>query len=170
VLLLRYHDAGDYLAAVYSPNEKVIYLLDREKGEDGRQLGSMPVAALGPSAVLSAEARGPWAVVSITDGAHTYTSQIVAVSNVTAGGAGPRPENSGSSIPVKNLTLRKSPPLIADEHLEQKLYDARGVYRGSLAGKYWGDFGKEKAILLDAYQPPPLPMPQDWVLVLETGK
>jgi hypothetical protein len=66
--------------------------------------------------------------------------------------------------------LRKSPTLIADEHLDSKLVDARGVYRGSLTGKYWADFGKEKAILLDAYQPPPLPMPQDWVLVLETGK
>jgi hypothetical protein len=169
-LLLRYHDAGNYLAAVYSPSEKTIYLLDREKGEDGRPLGSTPVPALAPNAVLSAEARGPWAVVSITDGTHTYTSQIVTVSNVTAGGAGPRPENSGSSIPLKNLTLRKSPTLIADEHLDQKLVDARGVYRGSLAGKYWDDFGKEKAILLDAYQPPPLPIPQDWVLVLETGK
>ena len=155
---------------MYSPSEKAIYLLDREKGEDGRPLGSTPVPALAPNAVLSAEARGPWAVVSITDGTHTYTSQIVAVSNITPGGAGPRPENGGSSAPLKNLTLRKSPTLIADEHLDKKLVDARGVYRGTLAGKYWDDFGKEKAILLDAYQPPPLPMPQDWVLVLETGK
>ena len=165
-LLLRYHDAGNYLAAVYSPSEKAIYLLDREKGEDGRPLGSMPVAALAANAVLHAEARGPWAVVSITDGAHSYTSQIVAVSNLSPGGAGLRPEDHGSS----HLTLRKSPALIDDDHLEKKLYDARGIYRGALTGKYWDDFGKEKAILLDAYQPPPLPMPQDWVLVLENGK
>jgi hypothetical protein len=169
-LLLRYHDGGDYLAAVYSPSEKAIYLLDRQKGEDGRPLGSTPVPVLAPDAVLSAEARGPWAVVSITDGTHSYTSQIVAVSNVTPGGAGARPENNGSSTLLKDLTLRKSPTLIADEHLDKKLVDARGVYRGSLTGKYWDDFGKEKAILLDAYLPPPLPMPQDWVLVLETGK
>jgi hypothetical protein len=169
-LLLRYHDAGNYLAAVYSPSEKAIYLLDRQRGEDGRPFGSTPVAALAPNAALSFEARGPWAVVSITDGTHTYTSPIVAVSNVAPGGAGPRTENSGSSIHLKNLTLRKSPTLVADEHLERKLYDARGTYRGSLTGKYWDDYGKEKAILLDAYQPPPLPMPQDWVLVLETGK
>ena len=165
-LLLRYHDAGNYLAAVYSPGEKAIYLLDREKGEDGRPLGSVPVPALAGNAVLHAEARGPWAVVSITDGAHTYTSQIVAVSNLTSGGVGPRAENSGSS----HLTLRKSPTLVADDHLEKKLYDARGIYRGALTGKYWDDFGKQKAILLDAYQPPPLPMPQDWILVLETAK
>jgi len=106
-------------------------------------------------------------VVSVTDGTHTYTSQIVTVNNVTAGGAGVRP---GSSQPFKNFALRRSPTLIADEHLDKKLYDARGIYRGTLAGKGWDDFGKEKAILLDAYQPAPLPMPQDWVLVLETGK
>jgi Protein of unknown function (DUF4038)/Domain of unknown function (DUF5060) len=169
-LLLRYHDADNYLAAVYSPADKAVYMLDREKGQDGRPLGSMPVAAIGPNAVLSAEARGPWAVVSITDGTHTYTSQIVAVSNVTAGGAGARPEGGGSSQPFKNFALRKSPTLIADEQLDKKLYDARGIYRGTLAGKGWDDFGKEKVILLDAYQPAPLPMPQDWVLVLETGK
>ncbi len=57
-----------------------------------------------------------------------------------------------------------------DEHLEKKLYDARGIYRGALTGKGWDDFGKEKVLLLDAYQPNPLPMPQDWVLVLESGK
>jgi hypothetical protein len=166
-LLFRYHDADNYLAAVYSPADKAVYLLDREKGEDGGPLGSMPAAALGPNAVLSSEARGPWAVVSVTDGTHTYTSQIVTVNNVTAGGAGVRP---GSSQPFKNFALRRSPTLIADEHLDKKLYDARGIYRGTLAGKGWDDFGKEKAILLDAYQPAPLPMPQDWVLVLETGK
>jgi hypothetical protein len=166
-LLLRYHDPDNYVAAVYSPADKAVYLLDRGKGEDGRALGSMPVAALGPNPVLSAEARGPWAVVSITDGTHTYTSQIVEVSNVTAGGAGAR---LGSSPPFKKFAARKSPALITDEHLEKKLYDARGVYRGTLAGKGWDDFGKEKAILLDAYQPAPLPMPQDWVLVLDSGK
>jgi hypothetical protein len=166
-LLLRYHDADNYLAAVYSPADKAVYLLEREKGEDGRPLGSMPVGVIESNAVLSAEARGPWAAVSISDGTHTYTSQIVTVNNVTAGGAGVRP---GSSQPFKNLALRRSPTLVADEHLDKKLYDARGVYRGTLAGKGWDDFGKEKAILLDAYQPAPLPMPQDWVLVLESGR
>jgi hypothetical protein len=167
-LLLRYHDADNYVAAVYSPADKAVYVLDREKGEDGRPLGSMPVGVIESNAVLSAEARGPWAVVSITDGAHTYTSQIVTVDNVMAGGAGVRPDRS--SQPFKNFALRRSPSLIADEHLDKKLYDARGVYRGTLAGKGWDDFGREKAILLDAYQPAPLPMPQDWVLVLESGK
>ena len=168
-VLLRYHGADNHLAAVYSPANRTVYLLDRDKGEDGRPLGSMPVAALGRDAVLSAEARGPWAVASVTDGTHTYTSQIVAVNNVMAGGAGARPEGDGSQQSLKNFAVRKSPTLIADEQLDKKLYDARGIFRGTLAGKGWDDFGKQKAILLDAWQPDPLPMPQDWVLVLETG-
>ena len=46
-LILRYHDAGNYLAAVYSPTAKAVYLLDREKGADGDPLGSMPVGVHG---------------------------------------------------------------------------------------------------------------------------
>ena len=85
-LILRYHDADNYLAAVYSPSAKAVYLVDRVKGMDGGLLGSMPVAAMGANFVLSAEARGQWAAVSVTDGTNTYTSKIVAVSNITGGG------------------------------------------------------------------------------------
>jgi hypothetical protein len=168
-LVLRYHDAANYLAAVYSPTTKSVYLVDREKGADGSPLGSTPVAALGPNFRLSAEARGGWAAVSITDGRTTYTSKIVAVGNTTAGGAGLKHE-SGPPQSFAHFELRKSPMLVTDDHLEKKLYDARGVYRGALTGPPWDDFGKEKVLLLDAYQPAPLPMPQDWVLVLENSK
>jgi Protein of unknown function (DUF4038)/Domain of unknown function (DUF5060) len=168
-LVLRYHDAANYLAAVYSPTTKSVYLVDREKGVDGSPLGSTPVPALGPNFRLSAEARAGWAAVSITDGRTTYTSKIVAVANTTAGGAGLKHE-SGPPQSFAHFELRKSPVLVTDDHLEKKLYDARGVYRGALTGPPWDDFGKEKVLLLDAYQPAPLPMPQDWVLVLENSK
>jgi hypothetical protein len=169
-LILRYHDAGNYLAAVYSPTSKAVYLLDREKGVDGDALGSMPVGAIGPNLVLSAEVRGPWAAVSITDGTNTYTSKIVAVSNTTAGGAGLWQESGSPAQTFTHFELRKSPTLVTDDHLEKKLYDARGIYRGALTGKGWDDFGKEKIVLLDAYLPSPLPMPQDWILVLANDK
>jgi hypothetical protein len=169
-LILRYHDADNYLAAVYSPTTKAVYLLDREKGVYGNPLGSMPVEAMGPNFALSAEVRGPWAAVSITDGTNTYTSKIVAVSNTTAGGAGLWHESGSPAQSFTHFELRKSPTLVTDEHLEKKLYDARGIYRGALTGKGWDDFGKEKILLLDAYQPSPLPMPQDWILVLENSK
>jgi hypothetical protein len=169
-LVLRYHGPDNYVAAVYSHGAKAVYLLDRTKGADGNPIGSMPVADLGPDVRLSAEVRGKWAVVSITDGRSTYTSRIVSLSNSTPGGVGirhgddPAPQNYG------NFEVRKSPVLVTDDHLEKKLYDAQGGYRGELKGKGWDDFGKEKAILLDAYLPDPLPMPQDWVLVLEASK
>lgn len=169
-LILRYHDADNYIAAVYSPSAQAVYLLDREKGADGSPLGSMPVAAIGPNFVLSAEVRGQWAAVSITDGTNTYTSQIVPVGNITAGGAGLWHQSGGAAQSLTHFQLRKSPTLVTDAHLEKKLYDARGIYRGELTGKGWDDFGKEKILLLDAYQPDPLPMPQDWVLVLENSK
>jgi hypothetical protein len=169
-LILRYHDAGNYVAAVYSPTEKAVYLLDREKGANGDPLGSMPVGAMGPNFVLSAEVRGPWAAVSITDGTNTYTSKIVSVSNTTAGAAGLWHESGSSAQTFTHFELRKSPTLVTDDHLEKKLFDARGIYRGALTGKGWDDFGKEKVLLLDAYQPGPLPMPQDWILVLANEK
>jgi Protein of unknown function (DUF4038)/Domain of unknown function (DUF5060) len=169
-LVLRYHDADNYVAAVYSPAAKAVYLLDRTKGADGSPIGSMPVATVGPDIRLTAEVRGKWAVVSITDGRNTYTSRIVAVSNTKVGGAGLRHEADAAAQSYGNFELRKSPALVTDEHLEKKLYDARGGYRGELKGTVWDDFGKEKTILLDAYLPSPLPMPQDWILVLENNK
>jgi len=169
-LVLRYHDQDNYVAAVYSPAAKAVYLLDRTKGNDGAPIGSMPVAALGVNIRLSAEVRGKWAVVSITDGQKTYTSRIVPVTNQTAGTAGLRHQKDDAAQSYANFELRKSPTLVTDDHLDKKLYDAKGGYRGELKGKGWDDFGKEKAILLDAYLPDPLPMPQDWVLVLATEK
>jgi hypothetical protein len=169
-LVLRDHDPGNYVAAVYSSTAKAVYLLDRTKGSDGAPIGSMPVATLGPDIRLSAEVRGKWAVVSITDGQKTYTSRIVPVTNTTAGSAGIRHEEDATKQSYANFELRKSPVLVTDDHLEKKLYDAKGGYRGELKGKGWDDFGKEKAILLDAYLPDPLPMPQDWVLILATAQ
>jgi hypothetical protein len=182
-LVLRFHDADNYLAAVYSAKEKVIYLLDRNKGVDGRPLRSTPVPDIGPNIRLTAEARGGWAALSVTDGKHTYTSGIVHVRNTTAGSAGLIHRNDGTTQSFGNFELRNSPTLVTDEHLERKLYDARGVYRGEMTGPGmdlgpgmeslgvgWSDFGKEKLILLDAYRPPKLPTAGDWVLVLENRK
>ena len=169
-LVLRFHDAANYVAAVYSHAAKAVYLLDRVKGVDGSPIGSMPAATLGPDIRLSAEVRGEWAVVSITDGRSTFTSRIVTVTNTTAGGAGIRHEDDATAQSYANFELRRSPIVVTDKQLEKKLYDARGGYRGELKGRGWDDFGKKKAILLDAYLPDPLPMPQDWVLILETGK
>ena len=181
-LVLRFHDTGNYLAAVYSPKERAVYLLDRKKGEDGHPLATTPVPAIGADFRLSAEVRGRWAEVSITDGQHTYASEIVSISNTAAGGAGLIHKDDGAMQRFDTFELRKSPTLVRDTHLEKKLYDARGNYRGELVGPgmdlgppfdapaSWDDFGKEKIILLDSYRPERLPTAGDWVLVIENRK
>jgi hypothetical protein len=72
--------------------------------------------------------------------------------------------------------VRQSSTLIADPHLERKLYDAKGRYRGELSGPGkagikawvdWSDYGKDKHVLLDAYRPEVLSTSGDWVLVMD---
>ena len=177
---MRFQDAGNYLAAVYSSKEKAIHLLDRKKGVDGRPLGRTPVPSIGRDIRLTAEVRGRWAVVSITDGERTYTSPIVAVSNTTAGGVGLRHEDKGAEQSFDNFEVRRSPKLVKDEYLERKLYDAEGRYRGEMKAPgledfilddtSWEDFAREKIILLDAYRPSQLPLAVDRLVVLESMK
>ena len=180
-LILRFHDADNYLAAVYSAKEKSIYLLDRKKGADGHSLGSTSVPDIRSNMRLTAEVRGGWAAVSVTDREHTYTSEIVRVSNTTAGSAGLMHTDDATTQTFGNFELRNSSPPVTDEHLERKLYDVRGGYRGELRAhglpqmaefgmSSWDDFGKERVILLDAYRPDRLPYGRDWVLVLENLK
>lgn len=181
-LVLRFHDADNYVAAVYSSSERAIYLLDLSKSAARTRLRMTPVPSIGPDFRLSAEVRGGWAAATITDGQNAYCTGIVRVSNTTAGAAGLIRQNDVATPNLRNFELRKSPTLVADIHLERKLYDAQGNYRGEMTGDGlgqgpngepqggWSDFGKEKIILLDSYRPERLPTAGDWVLVLETGK
>jgi len=52
-------------------------------------------------------------------------------------------------------------------HLERKLYDARGAYRGELRGPVWDDFGTHQRIERDVYTPEDPPTVGDWLLILE---
>ena len=78
--------------------------------------------------------------------------------------------HDGSAQSFDNFEIRQSPTLVRNDHLDRKLYDASGGYRGEMVGPGWDDFGKNKIILLDSYRPERLPFPQDWVLVLERRK
>ena len=169
-LVIRYHDPENYLAAAYSHNDHAIYILDRIKGADGSSLGRTPVTIIGAEIRLTAEARGTWAIVSISDGKSTYTSPIAKITNNSAGKVGLRHGSDGESQVFDNFVLRKSPVPASDKMLERKLYDALGVYRGELSGPGYEDFGREKVLLLDAYRPPAFPTTQDWILVLENRR
>lgn len=168
-LVLRYQDADNYLAAVYSAHDKAIFLRERREGLDGPQLGTTAAAMLGPEARLQAETRAGVAVVALSAGARTVTSPIVDVKSIAAGGVGLLTGEAGVPQAFDHFLFRGSPTVIKDDHLEKKLYDAKGKYRGELKGPGWDVYGEQKNLLLDAYRPEPIPFPQDWVLVLDAG-
>jgi len=183
-LVLRYRDKDNYVAAVYSPEDRVLYLLDRHGGEDGSPLGKTPISAIGSQFRLTAEVRDGKGVASITDGQRTYTAPIVDLSNSHAGNFGLMRRGAGSSQYFENFELRKSPILVEDDKpLPTKLYDAKGNYRGDLAGSPgafprgvnkgeggWDNL-RDKNILLNAYRPERFPVAGgDWILVLESKK
>ena len=180
-LVLRLHDADNYIAAIYSAKEKAIYILDRKRGANGYPQGSTSAADLSPDIKLTAEVKGSWAIVSVTDGKHTYTSEIVRVNNTEPGSSGLMHSDDGRTQTFTNFELRRGSPPTIEDHLDRKLFDARGNYRGELKGlgladmadfhmSSWSDFGREKIVLLDAYRPDRLPYGRDWILVLEKQK
>jgi hypothetical protein len=177
-LILRFHDPGNYLEAVYSVHEHAIYLLERKDGATGDPLGRVSIPDIPSGATLTAEAKGAWAVVSVAGSGRSYTSEIVHVNNTTAGSAGFRHTDDGTSQTFDHFELRRCPPPAIDENLDRHLYDARGIYRGLVSGgglpwldaagiSSWSDFGRERIVLLDAYRPDRLPYGRDWILVLE---
>jgi hypothetical protein len=176
-LILRARDADNYVAAVYSPQDKSIYILQRENGVDGAKLGLTATPGLTRQVRLTAEVRDGAAALSVTDGTHRFSTPITDVKLTGAAQVGAI-ANAGSEPPrFDYFEVRKSPELPKDEHLERRLYDHLGTFRGEfnipgipemeeMGFSGWKDYGKQKLILLDEYRPPRLPFPQDWVLVL----
>lgn len=174
-MVLRYADAGNYVAVVYDPQGAALYLLDRKQGADGELLGRTPVPVVNGAIRLTAEVRGDKGIASLSDGLRTYTTPIVQIENAK-GGVGLL--HRGEAVQAfDNFELRGSPALVQDEPLPRKIYDATGDHRGDLVGpplegafriSSWDDFGRDKHILLDAYRPERLPTPGEWLLVLET--
>lgn len=178
-LVLRYQDADNFLLAQYSASEKAVWLVQHVNGKDGRVLGKTAVPDVDEYVRLAAEVRGSNAIVSLSDSRQTVTSSITFLPEpMKAGSAGLRHTSESVSQVFDDFELRRSPQLVEDDALERRLVDAEGRFRGDMRGpdythgphllhKGWDNFGKEKTILLDAYQPDRLPGPQDWVLVLE---
>jgi hypothetical protein len=188
-LVFRFQDPDNFVAALYAAEEREIYLLNRSAGENGMKFARTKLPDLGPNLRISAEVRDWMAIVSITDGQTTVTSPIVDIYKTAlfapqsgkprAGGVGILRSDSGKQQTLDNFEVRASPSIPADGHLERRLYDAAGRFRGELRGDGidmyetgmvlpgWGDFAKNKHILLDAYRPERIPYGQDWVLVLD---
>jgi hypothetical protein len=176
-LLLRYRDPSNYIASIYSPREHALFLEQRVEGKQGPALGRIEVPTIDGNAHLTSELRGNFGIVSLEDGRHTYTSPIVTLEGpsdssgqTSVGATGVLSAIDAKAAP-SHFEVRASPTLAQDEHLERKVYDAQGTYRGELSGTpEWDAFGKVKPILLDAYRPESFPYPRDWILVLQKRK
>ena len=102
-IILRFHDADNYLVALYSPSLKAIFLHDRKGGHYGEPLGKMPVPEIGPQIHLTAAACGSNAALILTDGKRSYCTPIVKVGNT----APERPAcgSTRSAIAKRSVTL-----------------------------------------------------------------
>ena len=143
-ILLRFHDADNYLIALYSPLLKAIYLHDRQQGSYGEPLGKVDVPEVGPRFQLTAAASSNLAALVLSDGKRTYSTPLVRVKNVTPGKTGVWFFQIGDRQEFGNFQVSRahfSPELVAQAAIQP--------------------------IPTDEYRAPSVPSPQDWVLVLE---
>jgi hypothetical protein len=169
-VVARYQDNDNYVAAIYSARDQVVYLAERRKGVEGRALGETSIPLLEGEIRLSMEVQKSVGVASITDGHHTYTTPIVQLEGPAAGSVGVSylAQQRGIAQSFDEFKMQRSASKVQHAHLPTKLYDASGGYRGDLAAsERWASFREEQYILLDAYRPQKLPTPGDWILVLD---
>ncbi|MBM4034148.1 MAG: DUF4038 domain-containing protein [Planctomycetes bacterium] len=148
-IILRFHDADNYLVALYTPSLKAIYLHDRRNGQWGEPLGRVAVPEIGPEIRLTAAACGEYAAMVLTDGKRAFSTPTVKVNNVTSGKVGVWLFQIG----------------------ERQHYGNFEVSRAKFAPVKHGAKGQAHLLLSsDEDKAPPVPSPQDWVLVLERVK
>jgi hypothetical protein len=146
-IILRFHDPDNYLVALYSPELKAIYVHDRKNGQWGDQLGHVAIPEIGPRIHLTAAACGDYSAMVLSDGEKSYHTPTVKVGNLTSGKAGVWLYQVGDRQEFGNFEMSRA--RFAPTRVEPK---------NALSGP------------ADAYHPPQLPSPQDWVLVLEKSK
>ena len=148
-LVLRFHDPDNYLVALYSPLFKTIFIHDRRDGQWGANLGEVAVPEIGPKIELKAAACGKYAALVLTDGVQRYQTPLVEVRDLTAGKAGLWLYHIGDRQEFANFRLSGAqfgPP--------------KHELNGQAPFVIWS--GEDKT--------PPVPSPQDWVLVMERVK
>jgi hypothetical protein len=144
-VILRFHDADNYLVGLYSPLLKSIFLHDRKDGQWGEMLGKVAVPDAGPMIHLTAAACGDHAALVLTDGTKSWSTPVVKVGNTRPGKPGLWLFQIGERQEFDNFAVSATP-----FHPPQLVVD-----------------DKTKVIHTDEYQAPNLPSPQDWVLVMQ---
>ena len=144
-IILRFHDADNYLVGLYSPTFKSIFLHDRKNGQWGDMLGKVAVPDIGPRIHLAAAVCGDYAALVLTDGKTGCHTPAVRISNITAGRTG----------------------LWLFQIGERQEYDNYEVSRASFPAPATAPAYGPGVIDSDTYHAPNLPSPQDWVVVME---
>ena len=144
-IVLRFHDPENYVVGLYTPSLKCMYFHDRQHGAWGSPLGRVEIPNIGPNIRLTAAVSGAYAMLIVSDGAAEFRTDAVRLDNRTAGGAGVWFYQIGERQEFDNFAVSKT--LFHDP----ALFNVQGLTlaKGS-------DFVA-----------PPVPSPQDWVLVLE---
>jgi len=145
-IILRFHDADNYIVALYSPILKSIFIHDRKDGSWGGMLGEVSVSEIGSDIRLTAAVTGEYAALVVTDGKKTWRTPAVKIQNKTAGKVGLWVYQPGVQR-FDNFEVSATTFVPVDEN------EAKG----------------QKSQSYD-YKAPDLPSPQDWVLVLERVK
>ena len=140
-IVLRFHDADNYLVAFYSPHFKGLAIHDRRDGAWGEALGQVETPGIGPDIRLTAAVSGEYAALVVSDGKKTWRTPAVKIRNTTAGNAG----------------------LWFYQIGEQQAFDNFEVSETTFKPKQAKEAGKAESV---DYAMPDLPSPQDWLLVM----
>jgi hypothetical protein len=174
-IMMRYKDPDNYVKGEYSPDDKAIYLRLRKDGRDGEPIGRVAVQPSAGRLQMTMEVRGTMASMTVSDGHGTWTTPIVDFGASGPGRVGLLHSDPDATQSFSHFELRESPRLPNNEHLQRKLYDAYGHYRGELKSPSpdpgdrlpkRGDYSSTKNILLNGYRPEYSPAPGDWLLVM----
>jgi hypothetical protein len=161
-IMLRFHDADNYLLGLYSPSLKAIYLHDRKAGQWGPHLGEVAVPQIGPRIRLRMAARGGYASLAVSDGKRSYCTPTAPVGNVKSGRAGLWHFQVGDAQAFSNFQLSRVQIRPGDDRPRGPLL----LTADSPVAPRW-QVSPVSLLLSEDYRPPRLPSPQDWVLVLE---
>jgi len=142
-LVLRFHDPGNYVVALYSPLFKCIFIHDRQDANWGGMLGKVDVPEIGPEIRLTAAVVGEYGALVVTDGKQTWRTPPVKLSNTTSGKTGLWFYQIGEQQEFGKFEVSPT---------------AFGAGDGGAAEGHDEPTGD--------YLAPDLPSPQDWVLVL----
>ena len=144
-IMLRFHDPDHYVVGFYSPSLKCIYFHDRRYGQWGNPLGQVNIPKIGRNIRLTAAVSGPHAMLVVSDGKSEFRTPVVTLENTKPGRVGVWLYQIGQRQEYDNFAVSRTLFIKPDAPSSRK----RIVVQG-------GDFTA-----------PPVPSPQDWVLVLE---